>query len=104
MILLLWLYISGLCVIIGAEMNAEIEHASDHGKAAGQKTPGSRKTIGARAAREFRNRQGPPAPAPTRVRGGVVQQPRTSPAAAYARTGVLFGGLITALVGRRIRD
>jgi uncharacterized BrkB/YihY/UPF0761 family membrane protein len=102
MVLLLWLYISALCVIVGAEMNAEIEHASDHGKAPGEKTPGERKTIGARAAREFRDRQNrTPAPAPA---PGVVRRPRTSPATAFARIGVLFGGLITALVGRRIKD
>jgi membrane protein len=104
MVLLLWLYISGLCVIIGAEMNAEIEHASDHGKAAGEKTPGQRKTIGARAAREFRERQGRPAQAPGGAPVRVVQRPRTSPAAAYARTGVLLGGVVTALFGRRIKD
>jgi membrane protein len=56
MVLLLWLYISGLVVIVGAEMNAEIEHASAHGKARGEKQPGRRKTIGARAAREFREK------------------------------------------------
>src|SRR5262245_48166686 len=32
MILLLWFYISGLVILVGAEMNAEIEHASPHGK------------------------------------------------------------------------
>jgi membrane protein len=104
MVLLLWLYISGLCVIVGAEMNAEIEHASDHGKAPGEKTPGERKTIGARAAREFRNRQSQPAQSPAHRPAGIVQRPRSSPAAAYVRTGVLFGGLITALFGRRIKD
>ena len=103
MVLLLWLYISGLCVIVGAEMNAEIEHASEHGKAPGEKVPGQRKTIGARAARAFRNRDR--LAAPTIGRGaGVVQRPRTSPAAAYARTGVLFGGLLTSLFGRRIKE
>jgi membrane protein len=104
MVLLLWLYISGLCVIIGAEMNAEIEHASDHGKATGEKTPGQRKTIGARAEREFRERQARPVQAPARAPVGIVQRPRTSPAAAYARTSVLFGGLIAALLGRRVKD
>jgi membrane protein len=105
MVLLLWLYISGLCVIVGAEMNAEIEHASDHGKAVGEKTPGQRKAIGARAAREFRARHTRPADAPGGgSAGGVVPRPRTSPAAAYARTSVLFGGLIAALFGRRIKD
>jgi hypothetical protein len=104
MVLLLWLYISGLCVIIGAEMNAEIEHASAHGKAAGEKTPGQRKAIGPRAAREFQERQARPAQAPAAAPVGVVRRPRTSPAAAYARTSVLFGGVITALLGRRIKD
>jgi membrane protein len=103
MVLLLWLYISGLCVIIGAEMNAEIEHASEHGKAAGEKTPGQRKTIGARAAREFRSRQAQPAQAPARVPVGAPR-PRTSPAAAYARTTLLLGGVVTALFGRRVKE
>ena len=40
MILLLWFYISGLVILIGAEMNAEIEHASPHGKDMGEKVPG----------------------------------------------------------------
>jgi membrane protein len=50
------------------------------------------------------NRESQPAQAPAHRPVGVVQRPRTSPAAAYARTGVLFGGLITALFGRRIKD
>jgi membrane protein len=74
MVLLLWLYISGLCVIIGAEMNAEIEHASEHGKAPGEKTPGQRKAIGARAAREFRQRQA--RPAPVHASAGCAQNQR----------------------------
>lgn len=52
MVLMLWLYLSGLVVIIGAELNSEIEHASPHGKDAGEKTPGQRKRVGPRAARE----------------------------------------------------
>ena len=32
MILPLWFYISGLALLAGAEMNAEIEHASQHGR------------------------------------------------------------------------
>ena len=34
---LLWFYITGLVMIIGAEMNAEIEHASPWGKELGEK-------------------------------------------------------------------
>jgi membrane protein len=56
MILLLWFYVSGMCLLIGAEMNAEIEHASPHGKAPGEKAPGERKKIGVLAAREYEER------------------------------------------------
>lgn len=56
MVLMLWLYLSGLVIVIGAELNAEIEHASPHGKAAGEKVPGQRKCVGPRAARLFRER------------------------------------------------
>ena len=56
MILLLWFYISGLCILMGAEMNAEIEHASPYGKAPGEKVPGQRKKIGILAEREYEER------------------------------------------------
>jgi membrane protein len=54
-VLLLWFYLSGLVIVIGAEMNAEIEHASPWAKAPGEKVPG-RKKIGAAAAQAFRER------------------------------------------------
>jgi membrane protein len=57
MVLLLWLYLTGLAIIVGAEMNAEIEHASPHGKDEGERVPGVRKVIGARAARAHAERQ-----------------------------------------------
>ena len=43
MILLLWFYISGLVILIGAEMNAKIEHASPNGKDPGEKIPGQKR-------------------------------------------------------------
>jgi membrane protein len=46
MVLMLWFYISGLVILIGAEMNAEIEHASPYGKEQGEKVPGQKRTIG----------------------------------------------------------
>jgi membrane protein len=36
-VLMLWFYVSSLAVLIGAELNSEIEHASPKGKAPGQK-------------------------------------------------------------------
>ena len=50
-VLLLWLYVSGIAVLTGAELNAEIEHASPHGKPPGQRNAQGRLLIGARAAR-----------------------------------------------------
>jgi membrane protein len=61
-VLMLWFYISGLAILAGAEMNAEIEHASPHGKEPGEKVPGQKKKLGAAAAREYSRRQGSPAP------------------------------------------
>jgi membrane protein len=110
MVLLLWLYMTGLVAVVGAEMNAEIEHASAHGKAAGEKRPGARKTIGARAAREFKERARElkqragwsPAPPPQPV--AVGDSARTSTRTAAARTGAILSGAIAALFGRRIKD
>lgn len=45
MVLLLWLYITGIAILVGGEMNAEIEHASPEGKAPGEKTPGERRRL-----------------------------------------------------------
>ena len=44
-VLLLWFYISGLVIFVGAELNAEIEHASPHGKNPGEKVPGRRRRL-----------------------------------------------------------
>jgi membrane protein len=55
-VLLLWFYISSLAILVGAEMNAEIEHASPWGKEPGEKVPGQRKAIGAAAARAYKER------------------------------------------------
>jgi membrane protein len=50
-VLMLWFYLSGLAILAGAEMNADIEHASPYGKNPGEKVPGEKKKLGARAAR-----------------------------------------------------
>ena len=46
MVLMLWFYITGLVILLGAEMNAEIEHASPYGKDEGEKVPGEKRKIG----------------------------------------------------------
>jgi hypothetical protein len=38
-VLLTWMYISGFFVLVGGEINAEIEHASSDGKNPGEKAP-----------------------------------------------------------------
>jgi len=59
-LLLLWFYWSGLAIVIGAEMNAELEHASPWGKAPGEKVAGQKKKIGAAASRVYRQHLPPP--------------------------------------------
>jgi membrane protein len=41
-LLLLWLYVSGLAILVGAELNSEIEHASPRSKDARRRGPGDR--------------------------------------------------------------
>ncbi len=52
-VVLTWFYLSGLAILIGAELNAEIEHASPYGKDPGEKTPGEKKKIGPLAERAY---------------------------------------------------
>ena len=43
---LVWLYVSSLAVLIGAELNAEIEHSSPYGKEPGEKAIGEKAAAG----------------------------------------------------------
>jgi membrane protein len=45
-VLMLWFYVSSLAILVGAELNAEIEHASPYGKDPGEKEPGEKKKLG----------------------------------------------------------
>jgi len=92
-LLLLWFYLSGLILIVGAEISAEIEHASPWGKAPAEKVPGQKKKIGSAAGRAFRAKA---AHAPA-----AVAQPRTPlllPAPQSARLERVAGALL--VVGR----
>ena len=64
MVLLLWFYISGLVMLLGAELNAEIEHASPYGKAVGREGAGPaarHRRAGLRALPEAAGAAGAPA-------------------------------------------
>jgi membrane protein len=50
---LLWFYITGLAMVIGAELNAEIHRASPWGRNPGPKIVGQRKRLGLAASREW---------------------------------------------------
>ena len=67
-VLMLWFYVSSLAILVGAELNAEIEHASPYGKAPGQKSANGKRLLGTRAARAFQQRLPSfrrPGPSPT---------------------------------------
>jgi membrane protein len=83
-VLLTWFYASGLAILIGAELNAEIEHASPYGKAIGEKVPGEKKKIGVAAQREYEERTSrgevPVAPLPDDVNCDVDRvEPKPQP-------------------------
>jgi membrane protein len=88
MVLMLWFYVSGVALLIGAELNAEIEHASPYGKAPGERIAGEKKVVGPRAERLYEEKkaigelpivpipegvncdtEGPPSPRPRRAGG-----------------------------------
>lgn len=57
MVLMLWFYVSGLALLMGAELNSEIEHASPYGKNPGERVPGEKKAIGPRAERLYEEKR-----------------------------------------------
>jgi len=78
MVLMLWFYISGTVILLGAEMNAEIEHASLYGKEPGEKVPGQRRIIGSAAMRRWiakRRGHGEKPPSADEVKEAAEQKP-----------------------------
>jgi membrane protein len=102
-VLMLWFYISSLAILVGAEMNAEIEHASPHGKDVGEKVPGEKKKLGAAAARAFEKRQHDPKPQPRPVTPPVVRDPMPQPTAAASRWPGLATFIVAWLIRRRTK-
>jgi membrane protein len=111
MIMLLWFYVSGLCILIGAELNAEIEHASPYGKAPGEKVPGQRKKIGVLAMREYEARvargESPQVAAAATAPNCALEKPVTPHRAGVSVSELLVGvlALVPAAlaVGARLR-
>jgi membrane protein len=78
MVTMLWFYISGLVILLGAEMNAEIEHASPYGKDPGEKVAGQKRMLGTRAMREWirrRRNKGEKPPSADEVKDVVGEPP-----------------------------
>ncbi|HKB11579.1 MAG TPA: YihY/virulence factor BrkB family protein [Vicinamibacterales bacterium] len=101
-VLLTWFYVSSLAILIGAELNAEIEHASPYGKAVGEKEPGEKTALGAAAERDWKDRHtGPAATAPkpqhgncevdTDLRPAVRPAPPAPRASDWIVSGVVLG-------------
>ena len=94
---MLWFYVSALAVLVGAELNAEIEHASPYGKDPGEKVAGEKKKIGALAERAWpsRKRAGTLKPAIARancdVDADLLPAPPAAPRPPRATDWVLTG-------------
>lgn len=57
MVLMLWFYVSGIALLLGAELNSEIEHASPYGKDPGERVPGEKRVVGPRAERIYEEKR-----------------------------------------------
>jgi membrane protein len=57
-VLLTWFYLSGLAMLVGGELNSEIEHASPYGKDPGEKVPGQKRKIGIAARKAYEKWKG----------------------------------------------
>lgn len=108
MVLMLWFYISGLVLLVGAEMNAEIEHASPYGKAPGEKVPGEKRRIGPAAMRAWLERGGRPSSQPVPPPASAAQSttpPRALPPAtpSGASRWILGAGIVAAQLWMTVR-
>jgi membrane protein len=111
MVLMLWFYCSGIALLLGAEMNSEIEHASPYGKDPGERVPGEKKVVGARAQRLYEEKRAkgempvPPIPDDENCdidRGPAVRQPQ--PTASDLILGTIALAPAAVLAARKMRD
>jgi membrane protein len=113
MVLMLWFYVSGIAILVGAELNAEIEHASPYGKDVGEKVPGEKKKLGAVAERDYEERVAkgeiPSHPFPEGVNCDIEPQPTTRdehgplrPSEALIGAAILLPAALT--IAKKARD
>ena len=104
-VLLMWFYFSGLAILVGAELNAEIEHASPYGKGVGEKVPGEKKKIGVAARRDYeaRKQRGEldPPPFPDDVNCDIEPRPRKETHGVRA-SDLIIGAAVIAPVAAKI--
>jgi membrane protein len=111
MVLMLWFYCSGIALLLGAEMNAEIEHASPYGKDPGERVPGEKRVVGARAQRLYEEKRAsgeiPIKPIPEAVNCDLDRAPAEEPAPAKP-SDLIIGTLALApaaiVAARKVRD
>ena len=111
MVLMLWFYLSGLALLLGAEMNAEIEHASPYGKDAGERIPGEKKVVGARAQRIYEEKRAkgeiPVKPLPATVNCDIDRSPapeRREPTTSDLIIGTIALAPAALLAAKKVRD
>ena len=99
MVLMLWFYVSGIALLLGAELNAEIEHASPYGKAPGERVPGEKKVVGPRAERLYEEKKAkgelPIKAFPEGVNCDIDRAPASEPASVKA-SDLIIGALALA--------
>jgi membrane protein len=110
---LLWLYLSGLAILIGATMNAVIEHASPLGKDPGEKVAGEKELHGGIAPHQAPRSASGRAPlsrrpvvtpgAPVRLQAGCQPRPTLARASDFAIGAVGIALELTAIVAMRLR-
>jgi membrane protein len=114
MVLMLWFYASGIALLLGAVLNAEIEHASPYGKDPGERVPGEKKVVGARAQRVYEEKRAkgeiPIKPIPEEVNCAIdrPRAPQTEPEDMSKPSDLILGAIaLTAaavVAGKKIRD
>jgi membrane protein len=111
MVLMLWFYCSGLALLLGAELNSEIEHASPYGKDPGERVPGEKKVVGPRAQRVYEEKRAkgeiPIKPMPDGVNCDLDGAPAPRPAAPKP-SDLIIGAAALApaaiVVAKKVRD